>query len=627
MAKFLSTTETRIQNQEASIKNLKAQIGQLANIISGRQQGHLPSDTERNPNEQCKAITLRDGKVIGEEESQKKAKSEAELPVSIEEKKANSEKETETKVKEIARGKGKALAHMPSYAKFLKDILSNKQKIEEHGTIMLTEECSAILQNKLPPKLRDPGSFTIPCALGDSFFDKALSDLGASINLMPLSIFRKLGLGEVKETNMSLQLADRSTKRPKGIVEDILLKVEKFIFPVDFVVLDMKEDWEVPLILGHPFLATTRALIDMQQGKLILRLSDDEIMFDVHKAMKNLIAFYIESCFHSDSFGGIVGDHREEGLQKDSLERCLMESSTTEDEDPCLREEVEALEKESLTDNNMELKEDLHKTPNEAPKLELKPLPSNLKYVFLDKDAYPVIISASLIDLEEKSLLDILRKHEKVMGWTIADIKGISPSICMHKILMEENFKPTIQPQRRLNPIVQEVVRKEVVKLLDAGIIYPISDSNWVSPMQVMTKKRGMTIVKNENNELIPTRMRCEESNLVLNWEKCHFMVRESIVLGHKISEQGIEVDKAKVEVTEKLPPPTTAFNLLKEKLVIALIVVVPNWNNPFEIMCDASDYAIGAALGQRKDKMFHVISYAIHTLNGPQLNYTTTEK
>ncbi|XP_031283815.1 uncharacterized protein LOC116142525 [Pistacia vera] len=197
--------------------------------VACRQQGHLPSDTEKNPKEQCKAITLRDGKVIGEEASQKKVESEAELSVSIEEKKVNSEKEIETKVTEIARGKGKALAEMPCYAKFLKDILSNKRKIEEYGTVMLTEKCSAILQNKLPLKLRDPGSFTIPCALEDSFFDKAFCDLGANVNLMPLSIFKKLGLGEVKEANMSFQLADRSIKQPKGIVEDILLKVDKYL--------------------------------------------------------------------------------------------------------------------------------------------------------------------------------------------------------------------------------------------------------------------------------------------------------------------------------------------------------------------------------------------------------------
>ena len=134
---------------------------------------------------------------------------------------------------------------------------------------MLTEECSAILQRKIPQKLKDPGSFTISCTIGDFNFNKVLCDLGASINLMPLSIFRKLGLGEVKPTTVSLQLADRSIKHPRGIIEDVLVKVDKFIFPADFIVLHMEEDREIPLILGRPFLATCRLLIDVHQGKLI----------------------------------------------------------------------------------------------------------------------------------------------------------------------------------------------------------------------------------------------------------------------------------------------------------------------------------------------------------------------
>ena len=138
---------------------------------------------------------------------------------------------------------------MPRYAKFLKEILTNKKKLKEHERINLNEECSAILQNKLPQKLKDPGSFTIPCIIGDCSFDKVLCDLGASINLMPFSIFRKLGLGEPKPTTITLQLADRSIKYPRGIVEDVLVKVNKFIFPVDFIVLDMEEDYDVPLIL------------------------------------------------------------------------------------------------------------------------------------------------------------------------------------------------------------------------------------------------------------------------------------------------------------------------------------------------------------------------------------------
>ncbi|XP_070014122.1 uncharacterized protein [Nicotiana sylvestris] len=133
-----------------------------------------------------------------------------------------------------------ALAQMPSYARFLKEILSNKRKLEDLGVIELIENCSAIIQNTLPKKLGDPGSFAIPCTLGGIYFEKALCDSGASINLMPFSIFRKLNLGEIKATPVSLQLADQSLKKPRGIIEDVLVKVDKFVFPVDFIILDME---------------------------------------------------------------------------------------------------------------------------------------------------------------------------------------------------------------------------------------------------------------------------------------------------------------------------------------------------------------------------------------------------
>ncbi|XP_075674887.1 uncharacterized protein LOC142644092 [Castanea sativa] len=184
---------------------------------------------------------------------------------------------------------------MPKYAKFLKDIISKKRKLEEHEIVMLAEESSAILQKKLPPKLKDPRSFAIPCTIGKSYFDRALCDLGASINLMPFSVFRKLGLGEVKPTTISLQLADRSINYPRGVIEDVLVKVDKFIFPADFIVLDMDEDEEIPLILGPPFLATGRTLIDVQQGKLVLRVEEDEVTFDVFKSMEFLPETH--SCF------------------------------------------------------------------------------------------------------------------------------------------------------------------------------------------------------------------------------------------------------------------------------------------------------------------------------------------
>ncbi|XP_076904960.1 uncharacterized protein LOC143560564 [Bidens hawaiensis] len=163
-----------------------------------------------------------------------------------------------------------ALTQMPKYAKFLKDSLMNKQKLAEVSSIPLSAGCSAVLQSKFPKKMADPGSFTIPCILGDDTVSHALADLGASINLMPYSVFSRLGLGEPRPTRMSIQLADRSVKYPRGIVENMLVRIGKFIFPVDFVILDMNEDDSVPLILGRPLLATEQALIDVRNGKLIL---------------------------------------------------------------------------------------------------------------------------------------------------------------------------------------------------------------------------------------------------------------------------------------------------------------------------------------------------------------------
>ncbi|XP_027351109.1 uncharacterized protein LOC113862192 [Abrus precatorius] len=163
------------------------------------------------------------------------------------------------------------ISQMPKYAKFLKEMLSSKKKLEEFETVRLNEECSAILLRKLPLKLKDLGSFIIPCTIGNSYFDKALCDLGASINLMLFSVFKRLGMQEPKPTSISLQLTDRLITYPKGIVEDVLVKVDKFMFPADFIILDMEEDDKVPIILGRPFLATGRTIIDVQQGKLTLR--------------------------------------------------------------------------------------------------------------------------------------------------------------------------------------------------------------------------------------------------------------------------------------------------------------------------------------------------------------------
>ncbi|PIN19344.1 DNA-directed DNA polymerase [Handroanthus impetiginosus] len=647
----------------------------------------------------------------------------------------------------------KALEQMPSYVKFMKDILSKKRRLGDYETVALTEECSAIIQNKLPPKLKDPGSFTIPCTIGTHFSGRALCDLGASINLMPYSIYRTLGLGEAKSTSITLQLADRSLTYPKGVIEDILVKVHKFIFSADFVVLDMEADSEIPIIFGRPFLAIGRTLIDVQKGELTMRVQDQHITFNVFKAMK----FPNESdeCFSISLFDNLAGNKSIAEQSLDPLERALLELLDEENEED--REVVKTLDAskyfksrgvESLerTTSSKVLKPSI----KEPPTLELKPLPSHLCYAYLgESDTLHVIISSLLSDLKVKKLLRVLRNHKCAIGWTIADIKGISPSFCMHKILLEDDEKPSVESQMRLNPIMKEVVKKEIIKWLDAGIIYLISivrgqalgpqHANELIPTRTVTEWRVCMDYRKLNkatrkdhfplpfidqmldrlagkefflfsgwilgcmmsiftdmvekflevfmddfsvygnsfdeclNNLSSVLKRCEETNLILNWKKCHFMVQEGIVLGHKVSNRGIEVDKAKLETIEKLPPSTLvkgvhsflghtgfyrrfikdfskiskplynllekdipfkfddacldAFNDLKGRLISAPIITVPDWSFPFELMCDASDFAIGAVLGQRKDKIFRSIYYASKTLNDAQLNYMTTKK
>ncbi|KAK4260623.1 hypothetical protein QN277_003716 [Acacia crassicarpa] len=172
-----------------------------------------------------------------------------------------------------------ALEQMPSYVKFMKEILSKKRQLEEFEIVALTQDCSAMLTNRLPPKLRDPGSFTIPCAIRSQYLGKALCDLGASINLMPISIFKQLAVGEAKPTIVTLQLADRSIVLPEGMIEDVPVKVDKFIFPVDFIILDFEADGDVPILLGRPFMATGSALIDVEKGELTMSVNDDQVTF------------------------------------------------------------------------------------------------------------------------------------------------------------------------------------------------------------------------------------------------------------------------------------------------------------------------------------------------------------
>ncbi|XP_020234683.1 uncharacterized protein LOC109814625 [Cajanus cajan] len=181
-----------------------------------------------------------------------------------------------------------ALEQMPTYAKFMKDLLTKKRKFIEQETIELEAGCSAIIQKNLPPKFKDPRSFTIPITIGDLSVGRALLDLGASINLMPLSMLDRVEQVTVKPTCMTLQLADRSVKYPYGVIENMLVKVHKFIFLVDFVIMDMEEDSAIPIILGRPFMKTARPIIDVENGEFKLRVHDEVITFNVFEAMTHL---------------------------------------------------------------------------------------------------------------------------------------------------------------------------------------------------------------------------------------------------------------------------------------------------------------------------------------------------
>ncbi|GJY08143.1 reverse transcriptase domain-containing protein [Tanacetum coccineum] len=606
------------------------------------------------------------------------------------------------------------LCEKASYQKekiFQMNLLMNKEKLLELAKIPLNENCSTMLLKKLPEKIGDPGKFLIP----------------------------------------------------------------------------------LPLILGRSFLRTSRALIDVYEEEITLRVDNEAITFNLDQTTRhsstndksvNRIDIIDEVCeeyapeflgFSNKSSGGnptptsepltseFILEEIEAYLKDDSISPEIDHADCDPEGDICLIEKLRNPQWKNLRE------------------LELKDLPSHLEYAYLEEnDKLPVIIAKGLKDDEKEALLKVLKSHKRAIAWKITDIKGIDPRFCTHKILMEDDYKPTVQSQRRVNPKIHEVIKKEVLKLLDAGMIYPISDSPWVSPVHCVPKKGGITVVANEENELIPTRLvtgwrvcidyrklneatrkyhfplpfmdqmlerlarnefycfldgfsgyfqipidpqdqekttftcpygtfayrrmpfglcnapgtfqrcmmaifhdmiektmevfmddfsvfrdsfdsclsnlekmlkRCEDTNLVLNWEKCHFMCREGIVLGHKISKSGIEVDRAKVDVIAKLPHPTTvkgvrsflghagfyrrfiqdfskiarpmthiieretpfvfskdcidAFETLKKKLTEAPILVVPDWKLPFELMCDASDFAIGAVLGQRKSKHF----------------------
>ncbi|GJR81093.1 reverse transcriptase domain-containing protein [Tanacetum coccineum] len=254
--------------------------------------------------------------------------------------------------------------------------------------------------------------------------------------------------------------------------------------------------------------------------------------------------------------------------------------------------------------------EKIKSSTDDPPDLELKDLPPHIEYAYLEGSSkLTIIIAKDLKRKEKEQLLKVLKSPKRAIAWKISDIRGIDLNFCTHKILLEDDFKPAVQHQRRVNhksmkcmvAIFHDMIEKIMKVFMDDFSVFEDSFSSCLSHLNMMLKW-------------------CEDTNLVLNWEKFHFMVKEGIVLGHKISKSGIEVDRAKVDVISKLPPSTM-------KLTEAPILMSLDWDLLFELMCDASDYAVGAVLRQRKDKYFRPIHYASKILSDAQINYTVTEK
>ncbi|GJS60845.1 reverse transcriptase domain-containing protein [Tanacetum coccineum] len=506
-----TSIQTSMSNQTNKLKNMMASFFQM-NTASSSGSGSLPSNTVANPRGELKAITTwsgisYDGPLIPP------------LPNVV-------EREPE-KFVEIFRELHfefsfmDALLQMPKFASMFKSLLNNKEKLLDLAKTPVNENCSAVILKKLPEKLGDPSKFLIPCDFPELVECLALADLGASINLMPLSIWKNLSLPELTPTQMILELVDRSTTSPSGIVEDVFVKVGKFHFPANFVVVDYVVDPRVPLILGRPYLRMTRALIDVyaseEYAQEVLGHSDRSTSGNPTPSLDHIISTSspsltpfeeidfileeIEACLTNDSIPpGIDDDDFDPEGDILLLDKLLNDDPSSHLPPKELRVEELQIVKSSIDD---------------PPELELKDLPSHLEYAFLEgTDKLPIIIAKNLKEDEKVRLLKVLKSHKLAIAWKISDIKGIDPQFCTHKILMEDDTKPAIQHQIKVNPKIHEVIKKKVIKLLDAGLIYPISDSPWVSLVHCVPKKGGITVIENEDNELIPTR-------LVTRWRVC----------------------------------------------------------------------------------------------------------
>ncbi|GJR10619.1 reverse transcriptase domain-containing protein [Tanacetum coccineum] len=840
----IQTNITTLTNSNLELKNMFSQFMKM-NTASSSGTGSLPSNTVTNPKEDLKGITTRSGvayqgpTIPTTSSSPKVVERETEpvvtpisalmpnpKPLILYPSRRNDERRREKANDQIEKfyeifkdlsfeiSLTDALILMLKFASTLKALIGNKEKLSEMARTPLNEHCSAVILNKLPEKLGDPGKFLIPCDFPGMDECLALADLGASINLMPLSMWKKLSLPKLTLTCLTLELVDCSISQPIGIAEDVDIKVGKFQFPADFVVVDFDADPRVPLILGRSFLKTGRAdpgkflipvlmifprmvnecyslgrilgagsiqiscqnsqldtndivgqsWIEKAQllpikvlksrkqaialetdlrlesginpeflvltrfvngkrttgkpgGELTLHVGKEAVTFNLDQTSRYSSNYDDMTANRIDVIEMACEEYSQEvlgffdmiasGSPTPYYDPIVSTSSSTltpfGDSDFLLLEEADAflaLEDDptspevddSYYDSEGDIllleaiiNSDLSPPPNQGnylPEIQkelkvcdaktdkssideplevvLKDLPPHLEYAFLEgDDKLPVIIAKDLSVEEKAALIKVLKSRKRVIAWKLSDIKGIKPEFYTHKILMEEDYKPAVQHKKRVNLKIHDVIKKEgaftvvendeneliptrlvigwrvcndyrklneatrkdhfplpfmdqMLETLAGNDYYCFLDgfsgyfqipidpkdqekTTFTCPYGAFAYRRmpfGLCNVpgtfqrcmmaifhdmiektmevfmddfsvfgnsfENCLSRLDKMLQRCEDTNLCLNWEKGHFMVKEGIVLGHKISKNGIEVDKAKVDVIAKLPHPTT---------------------------------------------------------------------
>nr|GEU62253.1 reverse transcriptase domain-containing protein [Tanacetum cinerariifolium] len=578
---------------------------------------------------------------------------------------------------------------MPNYDKFLKDLVSNKSKMEQISGAFLTEEYSTILQNKIPSNLGDPRSFLIPCKLTNSVGYLALADLGASINMMSYSLYTVLFGTTLKPVRMSIRLANHTYQYHMGVVENMLVQVRKFVFPVDFVILQMEEDDRVPL-LG--FILSCKKAMNLLKMKIV-GLGGSYQSFNMRRLtigqiFRSLKSFdgeslrdadYILRKEHNDIFilgkliqklllnqkcmGYLVHAYTIFLLQGIGEDRATfhigkaMQHSHVND-DTCFRMDVI----DEITDDKLDdLLDDSKPFLNTSEKISETPLDKEF-----DEFIYPLGKSDAL--RVKKGGMSVVTNEDNelvptrtVTGWRVCidyPDQEKTTFTCPYGTYAYKRMPfgicnaPTTF-QRCMIVIFQDTLETFMEVFMEDFLVFGDSFDSCLNKIEQML-------------------IQCKQAHLVLNWEKSYLMVTEGMVLGHKVSRKGLEVDKAKIDVIAKLPPsinvkavrsflghakfyrrfikdfsrisePMTkllqkdsvfnfdeeynkAFKTLKEKLTNAPIMVSPNWSLPFELMCDASDFAVGVMLGQREEKHFRPIHFASKTLNSAQQNYTGAE-